>query len=448
MRPRPAVNYSPALRDARLATAIAPAGLLFLILAGLPARTAPAADADDPLTVSLLTIGPGSAIYERFGHNAIVIDDRRRGISVAYNFGIFSFEDRNFILRFIQGRMRYRLEAWDAARTVQMYIEEDRSIWLQQLNLSSAQKLQLLQRLEDNARPENAAYLYDYYADNCSTRVRDALDAVLGGLLRNSLEPLPANATYRDHTRRSLAGNPLIYAALALVLGQGVDRPLSAWEESFMPLRLRDHLRRVSVTDADGASRPLVALEQPIYASRRFFDRPAPPHWLAWFLAVGALAGAALAALSVPAVARRTARLALAAVSAFWCLLAGGGGLFILIVWLFTSHVAAYRNENLLHFSPLALPLAIIMPAAALGRPLAQRLALPLAALVLFSSLLGVTLKLTPLFTQFNAEIIALALPAHAGMCFAAWRLRRVSSASAIPPAGLRPVRTAGGNAV
>lgn len=418
-------NYSAAPRYARAAATACAAIAAFAALAGPSARIASAGETDDPLTVRLLTIGPGAAIYERFGHNAIVIDDRGRNISVAYNFGIFSFEERNFILRFVQGRMYYRLEPWDTAATIRMYVEEGRDIWAQTLNLTPAQKRELLLRLERNARPENAAYLYDYYTDNCSTRVRDALDAVLAGALSAALKPVPAGTTFRHHTRRSLAGDPLIYAGLELLLGRGVDRPLSAWEEAYMPLSLQGHLRRVSVADDAGRTVPLVAAETQLYAGGRFVDRPAPPRPMPWFLAAGVVAGAAMAATAAIAGAKRVARIALGTVAAAWCFLAGGGGVCVAILWLFTSHVAAWHNENLLQFNPLALPLTVLMPAAIAGRALAARCVAPLAVAVLACSLLGLVLKLLPAFHQSNGCIIALAVPAHIGMVLAAWQVGR-----------------------
>jgi len=64
-------------------------------------------DLDPPvLEVFLLTVGPGDAIWEKFGHNALVFQDNRDGTMMAYNWGIFDFRQHDFIMRLAKGRMR------------------------------------------------------------------------------------------------------------------------------------------------------------------------------------------------------------------------------------------------------------------------------------------------------------------------------------------------------
>ncbi len=141
--------------------------------------------------VSLLTIGPGELYFERFGHNAIVVREAGRP-ALAYNYGIFDFEQENFLLNFARGHMLYRMAVGTLADDLAMYRAERRSIVEQQLDLDPAQARALVGFLDDNARPENAQYRYEYFSANCSTRVRDALDQALGGALRaQSQQPKP-----------------------------------------------------------------------------------------------------------------------------------------------------------------------------------------------------------------------------------------------------------------
>ena len=135
------------------------------------------------LTISIMTMGAGAEVWERFGHNAIVVEDRRLGSSVAYNYGMFSFRQENFLLRFLQGRMMYWMAGISTPKaSCPSTATLQRSVWQQELNLTPAQRLALRDFLEWNARKENRFYRYDYYRDNCSTRVRDAIDRVLGGV--------------------------------------------------------------------------------------------------------------------------------------------------------------------------------------------------------------------------------------------------------------------------
>src|SRR4029453_11507821 len=113
------------------------------------------------------------------------------------------------------------------------------SVCVKRLNLPPPARLQLREFLRWNEQPENRFYHYDYYRDNCSTRVRDALDRALGGRIHEYATTRPTDKTYRFHTRRLTANDPLVYTGLLIGLGQPVDRPISAWEEMFLPLALR-----------------------------------------------------------------------------------------------------------------------------------------------------------------------------------------------------------------
>src|ERR1041384_1463687 len=135
-----------------------------------------------PFTLSdikfeLMSVGPGREIYEWFGHNAIIVTNVRTGQSIAYNYGLFEF-DEGFLGRFIAGRMMYTQDFDDTQREIKYYINSDRSIWIQELNLTSLQKARLWEILQKQNKQK---HLYNYYDANCSTKVRDALDYALDG---------------------------------------------------------------------------------------------------------------------------------------------------------------------------------------------------------------------------------------------------------------------------
>ena len=126
--------------------------------------------------VWLVTYGPGEVYWQRFGHNAIWIREPARGLDHVFNFGFFDFAQQDFFLRFLQGRMMYFSAAQPAQQEFAAYIDENRSIRAQRLDLSPEQAAWLTGYLLEEVRPENRDYLYDYYRNNCSTRVRDAID--------------------------------------------------------------------------------------------------------------------------------------------------------------------------------------------------------------------------------------------------------------------------------
>ena len=145
------------------------------------------------------------------------------------------------------------------------YIRTDRSIWVQELNLTPQQRLALRDFVEWNALPENRFYRYDYVLDNCSTRVRDAIDWALGGQIRRQTEGEPSGTTYREHTRRLTSADPVLYTGLMLGLGASVDEPISQWEEMFLPGKVKARVEELSVAGPDGVAVPLVGREQVLH---------------------------------------------------------------------------------------------------------------------------------------------------------------------------------------
>lgn len=407
--------------------ALALAGVLALAAAPLRAQPfAPAAAADTSLRIVLLTMGPGDEVWEKFGHNAIWVHDPAGGTEKAYNYGMFDFRQENFILNFARGRMNYWMEGFDAYLTLDHYRQLNRSVWAQELNLTPAQAQQVKRLLEWNERPENRFYRYDYYRDNCSTRVRDILDLVLHGALKRATATRPSGTTYRWHTRRLVgqgAATVPIFTAIDFGLGPAADRPISRWDEMFLPMKLRDEVAALKVTDASGRAVPLVSRQQTIFSATRPPEPTAPPHWMLGYLLAGVLTAAAIGGLTLAARKSAAGRFGLALVTSLWLLFAGTGGLILLGLWTVTDHAIAYRNENLLQLSPLALPLVLLVPALAYGARWARRWASRLAITVAALSLLGFLLQALPWFSQGNGYAIALALPINLAIAWAAWYL-------------------------
>ena len=376
------------------------------------------------LTVYLLTMGPGDMIYERFGHNAIIIDNRATGQSLAFNYGIFAFDD-GFIFRFLKGRMMYWMEAADGPGTINFYTNiENRSVWLQELNLTPTQRVTLWNHLAWNLRDENKYYPYNYYNNNCSTKVRDALDLAAGGAIAEHLKGKPTGRTYRWHTRRIVAYNPFIYTGLAFVLGPNVDREISQWEESFLPEELTAYLRDVTIRDDTGNRVPIIAREVKLRTSTEYANRAAPPGgWAVGYALLGLLIGATFILLA-KRTDRRWPRRALVAAVIFWTLLVGGAGAFL--SWGFTTeHWSVYWNENWLLFNPLALALVVLAPLAVTGRKWAKRPTFVFASILFASAIVALLIQVLPAFNQHNVEMLALTLPAHAGLAYAAYMLER-----------------------
>lgn len=338
---------------------------------------------------------------------------------MAYNYGVFDFTEPDFLLNFLRGRLNYQIAAWPGDATLQHYAGADRTVVLQELALTPAQRNDLVDFLEWNLRPENRYYLYDYYRDNCSTRVRDAIDRVLGGAIRAQTAGVPTATTFRSHTRRLTEDVPITYTGIDLALGQPVDLPIDAYQEMFIPMRMRDRLADVTVAGPDGGVRPLVLNTRVIHQSTREAPPDEPPGWLWAFLLIGMAWGGGLYLLGRRPDGSRRRAWTFAAAAGFTALLVGVLGTILLLFWVVTDHTVTHANENLLQASPLGFALLLLVPAAALRGAKWRRRAARVAWVAAALSALGLVLQILPGLDQVNGQIIALLLPVHVGLALA-----------------------------
>lgn len=385
-----------------------------------PASAAPG----DDLTISALTFGPGDHPFFKFGHNAILVQPSS-GPGWVYNFGTFAFDSPALIPKFLRGKFKYWLSVSSVEDTMESYAAANRSILAQELDLTPAQKWALWQALRENARPENREYLYDYFRDNCSTRVRDAIDRVVDGAVRRA-GLAPAAMTFRADALRMVADFWPEYVGLYLGLGRATDQPISLWEESFLPERLADLLRSVRITDGV-PPRSLVKSEKILYQAARPAKPMAPPNWTVYFLLLGGAFGGTMFLLG------RLARRFVAARVLFGCALSVVGGilgllgLIMLCLWLLTDHRAAYSNANILQMAPWSLVLLGYGLGVALGRPRATRRARSIVLSIALFSLAGIVCKLLPGLNQDSWPIIAFCQPLWLGLLGGMVTMTRVS---------------------
>jgi len=383
------------------------------------AAESPATGHPPPPEVSLLTVGPGEIFFERFGHNAIVVRDPAAGRALAYNYGIFDFDQEDFLLNFARGRMLYRMAVDELADDLAMYRAEGRRITEQRLALTPTQARALVDFLEWNARPENAQYRYDYFEANCSTRVRDALDRALGGALLAQSEGRSRGYTWRLDALRLMAHEPALMLLIDLGLGPYADQRIDYWQESFVP----DTLASVVAGARNDDAQPLAAA--PVELARgRVAEAPALPPELRWpFLAVGVGTAMLLRWLAGGGRARRASLAAFALAFEAFC---GLGGLLLLFLWFGTEHRAAWRNENLLLLDPLCLALLPAWFGLLRGRAAPRARARLLAWIVAAVAASALATKILPGVVQANLHWILLLLPIHLALALA---LRRPSRA-------------------
>lgn len=419
--------------EGRSAARLAAALLLWLLSAIALAQPADGDNTAEPgaeLQVSLFTFGPGEIYWERFGHNAIAVHDRRSGETLSFNYGIFDFEEEDFFLNFLRGHMQYSMDANTLAQDIAQYRQEGRAVLEQRLALTPAQRLALRDFLLWNLRPENAKYRYEYFSSNCSTKVRDALDKVLDGAIRKSLEVRSRGNTYRLQADRLLAPIAGLMLPMDLGLGPYADRRLSFWEESFIPAAFAEHIAQVQIRDAQGQAILLVEgtrrwseANAQLSADEQVWLRRFGPYPIGYALPVAAVSAALSLLLGLAARSRRPgAASAFAMITCLFALTAALSGLALLLLWLCTEHVSAWRNENLLLLNPMLL---LLLPALWRARRpdwRSGRFVRVVAIVVLALALLALAGKVLPWFIQDNAVWLALLLPPHLVL---GWRLLR-----------------------
>jgi hypothetical protein len=379
------------------------------------AEPAPPPAPPDLLDIEVLTFGPGDHPFFKFGHDAILVRDKASGRELVYNFGTFRFDSPRLIGEFMKGRLTYWLSVSPLDAVIAGYRSENRTIASQRLSLSADVKRDLAARLAENARPENRAYKYDYFLDNCSTRVRDAVDRATGGALRAVSYQVPGRLTLRDQALRMTADVPWLYLALDLVLAGSTDRPIDRWGEMYIPEELARGLRTVTLQGGAGAH-PLVLSEAMLSTANRPPPRQDPPSRFVSMLLVGLAIGLLFVALGWATPHRPGVRAAFGVTVALYSLVVGFIGCFLLYTWGFTDHVVAHRNENIFLCAPWGLVLGGLGFGVAFGSRRATLAALRLSVAALLLGLLGWGLKASPAFHQHNAELIALLLPPWFGM--------------------------------
>jgi hypothetical protein len=373
----------------------------------------------EDLQVHVVTFGPGDDIAEWFGHAAIVIEDTTRHEARLYNYGEYAF-DPTLALRYLQGHLTFQVGERPFQRTLQLYAQKNRDVRLQTLALSSTQKEKLATLLADNVKPENRQYLYDHYSDNCTTRIRDALDVVTDGALRRQAGP--GLMTLREHTASLSAVNPLLSVGIDMLLNDEVDRPISTWEETFLPREFERFLDGVVLDDGDGR-RPLVAARRVLHTARR--APPPPPPSATALLALGAGAGLAIVVLTT--LAGRHRRRVFGVVVAGVGLAFGLPGLVLTLMATVTDHHVTFWNENLLVLHPLALllpPAGLLLAVASATSSWSRRAARVVVGVIgvmAAGAMVAVVGKVLPGFDQENGAVLAVVAPVWLSL----WLCRR-----------------------
>lgn len=300
-------------------------------------------------TASVITCGPGDDFYLAFGHSAIRITDTANGIDYAYNYGTFDFDTPHFYWNFARGMLDYCLSRTPFDRFTATYAFEGRAMWEQRLELTQQEVNNLFLMLEWNYMPENRYYRYDFFRDNCATRVRDMVESACGKRRVDCGEW--ESESYRDMVHRSTAGGCLEWWTLGvdLLLGLPADHRVDSREAMFHPLAMQQ-----LYATAQRGGEPLTAESRTLLEDHREPLRRSFPPVAAFALLLTAVAVMTVGAgrFGIPkGVLRWTDRILFG--------VAGVAGLFLCFMWFGTDHWCTQWNLNLLWLSPLLVLIAI-----------------------------------------------------------------------------------------
>lgn len=229
--------------------------LLILLLLSLCGLTAEA-----ELQVSVITCWPGQEVYELYGHTALRIRGSERNetpFDSVWNYGVFSYNEPNFVGRFVKGEMMYQVAGYPFSHFMPGYVWSERRVEEQILNLTDAQAAGLRHALQVNCLPQNRVYLYDYVRDNCSTRVWDRIDAAAEGIRIPDGQLYP---TYREAMRAYHSHYPWYSLGIDLALGYPIDTAINNADQLFLPIALHDKLAAAKLPDGRPAVRSVQVL--------------------------------------------------------------------------------------------------------------------------------------------------------------------------------------------
>lgn len=344
-------------------------GLLFVTNAFAQASLGTPPDYELPNDLSgvhfyLITVDVGDMVYDNFGHTALRVYDENTDTDTVFNWGVFDMSGGvvSFSYDFFKGIMRYRLETHTPAQEFNAYRSQQRTVWQDRINLTNPQKAVLYRRLLWNLQPENVIYDYQYFDDNCTTRVRDYLDEALSGRIAAHNDGV-TNQTYREIVQDHYASVALIGLSLDVLMNSNIDRPVTEWESMFLPVNLRNRLARIQSDVAENGKRlPLLSDSQQLME----FTPPTVQQDPYRIAAITLLAPVLLLFLLLKRIpmsyfathSRLTLNLAgfsfrvLGLLGVLTALFSGIYGALMLGSWFVSDHLDLHHNVNLLLFWP------------------------------------------------------------------------------------------------
>lgn len=289
--------------------------------------------------VSVLTVGPGSSLNDAFGHSAFRIQDTVNNIDLVFGYGEYNFNTPNFYLKFAKGQLNYLISKDNFDRFLAAYTYFDRTIKEQDLNFSQVEKQKLFNFLSENYKPENRAYLYEFFFDNCATKIRDvAIIASNDRIIFNTPENFKQK-TFRNLIHDNLNKNSWGSLGIDLALGSVIDRKATPEEHMFLPENIYVFFENATFKNN---KEPLVQESRTLYKQK---NNPSSGAFILSPLFVFGILGFFILYITYKDhLAKKQTQWLDVALFVF----TGITGVLVLLLWFATDHTGTHQNYNLL----------------------------------------------------------------------------------------------------
>lgn len=227
----------------------------------------------------LITCGPGTETYSIYGHSALRIAIPEKHSDIIYNWGVFDTSTKFFAWKFAKGRLDYMLDTEITKGFLQSYFFEQRYIYSQRINIDSKELRKLTELINENLRPENIKYRYDFFYDDCSTRIRDLLEKSIGDKLKYPPPESGRIPTFRDMVAKYQNPYPWLKLGVDLIMGSTADKKARFRDRMFLPIDMKDELSKSVVQRSEKRipllQNPVVLLNfEPPSVKQNFFISP------------------------------------------------------------------------------------------------------------------------------------------------------------------------------
>jgi hypothetical protein len=322
--------------------------ILFFIVIVTAASTAQQIPLSEGSEVSIITVGPGKNLNDAFGHNGFRIKDETSKIDIIYDYGRYDFDTPNFYLKFAQGKLLYEIGFNNFNPFLNYYKKQNRWIKEQVLNISYSEKQALFNYLQHNAKPENKKYKYDFFYDNCATKMRDVLIEVLGDKLKYEDDHITKAYTFRQLIQKNVKANTWGSLGMDVAIGAVVDRQAKPIEYQFLPEYIFKGAENATI-HKNGVDIPLVKEFNFLYDAPKIETKN---DFITSPLFVFGCIGILILWITYKDFKNKT-RSRVTDLVIF--IITGTIGVLLVLLWFATDHTATANNYNLLWAMPISL---------------------------------------------------------------------------------------------